>query len=103
MARMGNAAEPLRMSGAEFLVWEAAQSEKHEFVAGEVFAMAGAEDRHVTVAGNLYVALRHHLRGTPCRTFMSDMKLAVAAEDSYFYPDWPASGWTCRPSSSSPR
>ena len=27
------------------------------------------------------------LRGTPCRTFMSDMKLNVAAANSYFYPD----------------
>lgn len=84
---MGNAAEQLRMSGAEFLVWEAAQREKHEFVAGEVFLMAGAEDRHVTVSLNLAMALRQHLRGTPCRTFMLDMKLAVEAQDSYFYPD----------------
>ena len=49
--------------------------------------MAGAEDRHVTVAGNLYIALRQHLAGSPCRTFMSDMRLHVAAANSYFYPD----------------
>jgi Uma2 family endonuclease len=84
---MGHAARTQAMSATEFLAWEAAQSLRHEFVGGEVFAMAGAEDRHVTVAGNLYMALRQHLAGTPCRTFMSDMKLRVAAANSYFYPD----------------
>ena len=49
--------------------------------------MAGAEDRHVTVAGNLYIALRQHLSVSPCRTYMSDMRLHVAAANSYFYPD----------------
>lgn len=60
---------------------------RHEFVRGDVFAMAGADERHVTVAGNLYVALRAHLHGTPCRTFITDMKLRVEAADAYFYPD----------------
>ena len=63
------------------------ERELHEFVDGDVFAMAGAEDRHVTVAGNLYIALRQHLGGSPCRTFMSDMRLHVAAANCYFYPD----------------
>jgi hypothetical protein len=64
-----------------------AQTEHHEFVDGEVFAMAGAEDRQVTVAGNLYMALRQHLSGSPCRTCMSDMRVHVAAANSYFPPD----------------
>lgn len=84
---MGDAAERSAMASAEYLVWEAVQSERHEFVNGEVFAMSGAEDRHVTVTGNLYMALRQHLRGTPCRTLMVDMKLHVAATNSFFYPD----------------
>lgn len=71
----------------DYLAWEATQAERYEFVDGEVFAMAGAEDRHVTVTGNLYMALRQHLRGTPCRTFMADMKVQANAASSYFYPD----------------
>lgn len=74
--------------GAEdYLAWEANQPVKHEYLAGEVFAMAGGSDAHVTASGNLYVALRAHLRGTPCRTYIADMKLRVAAADAYFYPD----------------
>ena len=76
-----------RLDAAAFLAWEAGQPEKHEFVAGEVFAMAGASAAHVTLAGNLFMALRAHLRGGPCSVFISDMKLRVEADDAYFYPD----------------
>ncbi len=84
---MGPAAQKPVFTAAEYLVWEAGQTGRHEFVDGEVFAMAGAEDRHVTVALNLAFALRQHLTGSPCRTYMSDMKVNVAATNQYFYPD----------------
>ncbi len=84
---MGRAAQTPVFSAADYLAWEASQTERHEFIDGEVFAMAGAEDRHVTVAGNVYMALRQHLSGSPCRTYMTDMRLHVAAANSYFYPD----------------
>lgn len=70
-----------------YLAWEAEQSAKHEYHDGEVFAMAGASDAHVTVAGNVYMALRNHLRGSPRSVFISDMKLRVEEDNSFFYPD----------------
>ena len=84
---MGQAALNLPLTAADFLAWDANQATRHEFVRGEVFAMAGAGERHVTVAGNVYVALRQHLAGTPCRTFITDMKLRVEAADAFFCPD----------------
>ena len=84
---MGHGVDSPFFTAAEYLAWETGQLERHEYLDGEVFAMAGAEDRHVTVGGNLYIALRQHLSGSPCRTFMSDMRLHVAAANSYFYPD----------------
>ena len=84
---MGRAAQTPMFSAASYLAWEAAQPERHEYIDGEVTAMAGAEDRHVTVAMNLAFALRQHLSGSACRTYMSDMRLYVAAANSYFYPD----------------
>lgn len=75
------------MTGADFLAWDATQVLKHEFVRGEVFAMAGAGEAHVTATGNVYLALRQHLQGSPCRTFFTDMKLRVESVDAYFYPD----------------
>ncbi len=70
-----------------YLAWEAEQSTKHEYHDGEVFAMASASDAHVTVAGNVYMALRNHLRGSPCSVFISDMKLRVEEDNAFFYPD----------------
>ena len=84
---MGYALKQQRMTAAEFLAWDATQTLKHEFVGGEVFAMAGGEDRNNTAALNLVVALRQHLRGSPCRVYASDVKLRVDAADSFFYPD----------------
>lgn len=84
---MGQALARHRMSADEFLAWEATQVERHEFVQGEVFAMAGGEDRNNTVALNVALALRQHLRGSPCKVFASDVKLQVDAADSFFYPD----------------
>lgn len=84
---MGNAAIRPAMSAQDFLNWDETQTIRHEFVDGEVFAMAGAEDWHVMVTGNIYMALRQHLAGTPCRTLMIDTKLHVARANSYFYPD----------------
>ena len=75
------------LTADDYLAWEATQPERHEFVGGETFAMAGAEDRHVTVTLDIAMALRQHLRGTPCRTFMADMKVQAQADSSYFYPD----------------
>jgi Uma2 family endonuclease len=75
-----------RFDRADYFAWEAEQPTKNEFVAGEVFAMVGAQE-HVLVAGALFARLREHLRGTRCRAYTSDMKLEVVAADAVFYPD----------------
>jgi Uma2 family endonuclease len=84
---VGYALKSQPMTAAEFLAWDATQTLKHEFVRGDVFAMAGGEDRNQTVAGSIYIALRQHLRGGPCRVYGSDVKLRVEAADCFFYPD----------------
>lgn len=84
---MGLAAKQTTLNEAEYLDWEARQAQRHEYLAGEVYAMAGAEDRHNTVCLNLAVALRLSLAGTPCRIYMSDVKVQVEASHSFFYPD----------------
>ncbi|MBI4984629.1 MAG: Uma2 family endonuclease [Rhodocyclales bacterium] len=45
-----------RCRADEYLAFENASSEKHEYVAGEIFAMVGATRRHNAIAGNLYSA-----------------------------------------------
>ncbi len=70
-----------------FLAWEAQQPGRHEFVGGEVHAMSGATATHNTIAGNLSMALRQGLRGTPCRTHMEGVKVQIEAADGVLYPD----------------
>lgn len=84
---MGKALRQNLMGIDAFLALDATQQVRSELVRGEVFAMAGAEDRHNTVAINIAIALRGHLAGSRCRTFLSDVKVRVAAADSVFYPD----------------
>lgn len=84
---MSSLAEMPFITVDDYLAGEEQSPVKHEYIAGEVFAMAGAEESHVTVALNLATMLRNHLRGGPCRAYISDMKLRVARADAYFYPD----------------
>jgi Uma2 family endonuclease len=84
---MGLPAHQPVFSADDYLAWESTQVDRHEYLDGEVFAMAGAEDRHVTTSMNIAFALRQHLSSSPCRTFMTDMRLQVAEANSYFYPD----------------
>ena len=76
-----------RFERQDFFAWEAEQSMKHDYVAGEVFAQAGARQDHVVVALNIATSLRQKLRGTPCRAYISDMQLEVVQADAVFYPD----------------
>ncbi|NEP63534.1 MAG: Uma2 family endonuclease [Symploca sp. SIO2G7] len=75
------------LSVDDYLRLEAASSIKHEYIDGRVYAMAGANDGHVTIALNLASMLRAHVRGTGCRAYMSDMKARVEALNRFFYPD----------------
>ncbi|MGB5711101.1 MAG: Uma2 family endonuclease, partial [Waterburya sp.] len=61
----------------EYLQMEAASNIKHEYIAGEIYAMAGATDTHVTIAGNIFALLLTHLRGSGCRVYISDMKVRI--------------------------
>jgi len=72
---------------ADYLGNEQDSTLKHEYVAGEVFAMAGASKRHGTLALNAAITLRQHLRGRPCGVWMADMKVRVRADSAYYYPD----------------
>ena len=80
-------AEKQNISVDEYLAGEQDSTVKHEYVVGEVFAMAGANEAHVTIAGNLFALLRSQVRGGPCRVYISDMKLGIATADAFYYPD----------------
>ena len=71
----------------EYLDGEQHSDIRHEYLAGQVFAMAGAGRTHNLIAGNTFAQLRAAIRGTPCQAFMADMKVRVDANDAFYYPD----------------
>ena len=70
-----------------YLQGELSSDIRHEYVAGQVFAMAGAGEAHNRIAGNLFFHLRSATRGTPCGVFISGMKVRVKAHEAFYYPD----------------
>src|SRR5688572_16012874 len=77
----------LRMSEQEYLAYDAAHEGKHQYVNGEVLAMAGASPSHNLVVGNLLRVLGNRLAGTPCYALASDQRVRVAETGMYTYPD----------------
>lgn len=77
------------MTPDEYLAFEERQVGRHEYIRGEVFAMAGATLRHNDVTFNVAVAIRAHLRasGGACRQYGMDVKLRIEAANAFFYPD----------------
>ena len=60
---------------------------KHEYVRGEVFAMAGGTFEHSALSTNLLAALKNRLRGRGCRTLNSEQAVRSASHDTVRYPD----------------
>lgn len=73
----------------EYLQLEADSAEKHEFVAGSVYAMSGGRNVHQLISTNATVALAGHLRGGPCRAYNSDTKIRIRLPGHmrFYYPD----------------
>ena len=71
----------------EYLEMEEQCDVKHEYIDGYVYAMAGANDPHVTIASNAFMMIRNHLRGSDCRVYISDMKARIDLLNRFYYPD----------------
>lgn len=71
----------------DYLLHEAESALKHEYIDGQIHAMAGAGEKHNRIAGNAFFHFRTAARGTPCGVFISDMKLRVAEAKAFYYPD----------------
>ena len=78
------------ISVEEYLAFEDSSRIKHEYVAGRVYAMNGANQAHSCIAGNLFAAMRAHLRGGRVhRVLQHDLRTYIKVDDDefYYYPD----------------
>lgn len=60
---------------------------RHEYVAGQVFAMTGGSYEHNLIAANVSDELRQQFKGNPCTVLTSDMRIRIEAADVCAYPD----------------
>jgi Uma2 family endonuclease len=75
------------MTEAEYLAFERASEIKHEFLDGEVFAMAGASRAHNLICSYAMINLGNQLQDQPCEIYPGDMRVKVAATGLQTYPD----------------
>ncbi len=71
----------------QYLKLERESELRHEYLHGEMFAMSGGTNEHSLVSIDLTTEFNIRLRGTPCRTHGSDMRIRVAATRFNAYPD----------------
>ncbi len=76
-----------KMTLAEYLAFEEASEEKHEYVNGYVYAMSGGSPDHAGIAASLIVALGNALAGRPRRVFTADLRVRVERTGASTYPD----------------
>jgi Uma2 family endonuclease len=79
---------PLHRYTYQDYVWlEEESSTRHEFLAGEIVAMAGGTPEHAAMAAEVIGQLREHLRDGSCRIFTSDLGVRVLETGLATYPD----------------
>lgn len=85
--------QPYRFTVEEYLAFERTSDERHEYLDGVIYAMAGESPDHGRICMNLAATLVPQLRGSDCEAFSKDMKVhcgpyrAHTREGLYAYPD----------------
>lgn len=75
-----------RVTWKQFLDFERHSTTKHEFVDGEVFAMAGGSYSHGVIIGNVAWSLKNALRDRKCTVIPNDIRVLTPSALST-YPD----------------
>lgn len=83
---MGLPQPKLFLTVEEYLLGERDVATRHEFILGQVYAMAGASDRHNRISGNLFKKIDSALEDKKCEAFIADMKIRLEP-DTFYYPD----------------
>ena len=75
------------ISPQEYLRQERMSDTKHEYLAGEIVAEAGASLAHNYIVANLLREIGAFLKGRSCRITPSDLRISIPSANSYTYPD----------------
>ncbi len=78
---------PHRYTYADYVSLELSSPTKHEFLGGEIYAMAGGSEEHSALAAEVLRALGNALGDRPCRVHTSDLRVYVEATGLATFPD----------------
>lgn len=84
---MGAPARQSALTYADYLAIERDSDVRHQFVGGDVFAMAGGTPRHSALKSNLVRRFGNGLEGRSCREYDSDLKVRFPGSLDATYPD----------------
>lgn len=84
---MGQVAARYRYTFREYLELEEVAGVRHEYLGGDIFAMAGGTPEHAAMAAAVTLQLGEQLRGSQCQTFSSDLRVRVLETGLATYPD----------------
>lgn len=73
-------------SEEEYLEFDRAAEERHEYLDGHIYAMAGESDNHGDISANLSAIFVNELKGTPCRARTKDTKVRSGVAKKNVYP-----------------
>jgi Uma2 family endonuclease len=76
-----------RYTYADYVALELESPTKHEFLDGEIYAMAGGSEDHSALAAEVLGVLRMATLDGPCRTHTSDLRVYVEAAGLATFPD----------------
>lgn len=71
----------------EYLAFERTANVKHEYFAGEIYAMPGGAPEHAALCANVTTLLSVALRGRRCRVHSADLRVRVLQTGLATYPD----------------
>jgi len=71
----------------DYLSVEEMSAVRHEYLNGEIFAMAGGTPEHAALSAAVLTLLGGKLRGGPCRPYSADLRIRVRATGLATYPD----------------
>ena len=72
---------------ADYLAREATSEVRHEFLRGDVWAMAGGTPTHARLCASVSGVIRSKLTGKPCVPYSSDLRVRIEVTDRSTYPD----------------
>ncbi len=84
---MGASASRRHYTLEDYLGVEEMSGVRHEFLNGEIFAMAGGTPEHAALSAAAVAVLGSKLRGAPCRPYSADLRIRVLATGLATYPD----------------